>query len=141
MNPWFWIWFSPHLQLPLSGNVTQDIEPVAALFQGRGATGRGKPRLEQQAFHVASYGQQLGLITDVVLALADGRLQEDAHAQESLGRLRQIAARIELLKAAEPDADMAQMGRALTALLELGKTEASQPAEGPHGALPLPTSG
>lgn len=140
MNPWFWIWFSPHLQLPLSGNVTQDIEPVAALFQGRGATGRGKPRLEQQAFHVASYGQQLGLITDVVLALADGRLQDDAHAQASLGRLRQIAARIELLKAAEPDADLAQLGRALQSLLALGSAESQQLAETLRGALPPPTT-
>ena len=138
MNPWCWIWFSPHLQWPLSGNVTQDIEPVAQLFQGQSGRGRGKPHLEQQAFHVASYGQQLGLITEVLLALASERPPHDAHARHALQRLQAIAGRIGLLKGAEPEADMAELARSIALLVAADDPAGRLLAKALREALPAP---
>lgn len=67
MFPWLWFW-SPHLQYPLSGSVEQDYKP----FTNWGFFGAIKPeagdgQIEQKIFDVASYGRQLGLITEVIM--------------------------------------------------------------------------
>jgi len=56
---------------------------------------QGDPAIEKEvAAKVASYGKQLGIITEAVLALADGKAGE----AEPVERLRAIAEKIEKIK-------------------------------------------
>ncbi|MEL6207027.1 MAG: hypothetical protein AAFR47_17175 [Pseudomonadota bacterium] len=53
-----------NFEYPLSGDVIQDISPFFSMQQG-------VPEIEQEIVrHVASYGDQLGALTDAVLVLA-----------------------------------------------------------------------
>jgi hypothetical protein len=64
--PWLWFW-APQLHFPFSGNVAQRIEPDTRwFFQGIDPSA-GDPHIEEKAFAVASYGRQLGLITEVLI--------------------------------------------------------------------------
>lgn len=119
MFPWFWIW-APHLQFPLSGNVSQDIEPVASLFSGATDAEAGDPRIEQKAFDVASYGKQLGLITEVLIEIAEQSLPNNGDANESLRRLKCIRAEIERVKSLEYDVQMKDLERTVKAIRRRG---------------------
>lgn len=102
MFPWLWFW-SPQLHFPLSGSVAQRIEPNTNWFFDAIAPQAGNGRVERKAFEVASYGRQLGLITEVLIDLAEKDPPSTAAARESLERLRAIRAAIERIK--EDDAD------------------------------------
>jgi hypothetical protein len=65
MFPWLWF-FAPQVHYPWSGSVAQQIAPDTDWFFGSIRPGAGDARIEQQAFAVASYGKQLGLITEVL---------------------------------------------------------------------------
>lgn len=97
MFPWFWLW-APQLRLPLSGDVAQDIEPRLDAFFDAIPEQAGDGRIEGQAFRVASYGHQLGVITDLLLELV--RSQPGLLAQDSaaLVELRRIHEEIEQVK-------------------------------------------
>ena len=69
MIPSLWYW-APRFQFPLGGSVAQRIEPD--FFSGI-SVDAGNGEVEREAFDVASYGRQLGLITEVLLsALVQG---------------------------------------------------------------------
>ena len=75
------------------GNLTQPILPGWS-FGNVNVNYAGNPDIEKDVVEkVASYGKQLGIITDAVLALADGK-----KADKAVVRLKEIAARIEKLK-------------------------------------------
>lgn len=98
MFPWFWLW-APQLHLPWSGNVQQDIEPSTSWFFAGIAPQAGNARIEQQAFGVASYGRQLGLLTDVLIDLAEqSAAPRAAEADRALAELRRIRSAIDALK-------------------------------------------
>lgn len=99
MFPWMTIW-APHLNLPWSGSVAQRIEPTT-IFDF--IDGNGDSRIERKAFEEASYGRQIGLITEVVLGLASPavKAQLSPDAKESLGRLTDISKKIEGIKREE----------------------------------------
>jgi hypothetical protein len=100
MTPWFWTW-APQIHLPLSGDVAQRIDPKTVWRFDAIPGWAGDGRLEQRAVNeVASYGRQLGLITEVLLSIARQLPPGDAAARESLARLERIAAEIEGLKPA-----------------------------------------
>jgi hypothetical protein len=136
MFPWLMIW-APQLHFPFSGSVAQQIDPN--WFFGAINPAAGDARIEKQAFEVASYGRQLGLITEVLIELADGRQagQEKGKGRESssprpasseaagdsLGRLKEIRARIEQIKTEDAG------GRALDMEAELIRLQKSHPAE------------
>lgn len=71
MNPWFapysWLYKSP-----LSGDVTQDISPFTNLFSPQIELNfAGNRKIEQKVItEVASYGKQLGILTEALLELA-----------------------------------------------------------------------
>jgi hypothetical protein len=119
MYPWLWLW-APHVEFPLSGNVTQDIEPVANLFSKSIDPGAGNPKIEQKAFEVASYGQQLGLITEVLIEIAENVLPQKGKGHESLQRLKRIEAAIEKLKASEYDSELNDIERKIKAIRRRG---------------------
>ena len=76
------------------GNFTQPILPDWSL-QRVNVNYVGNPEIEREVVEkVASFGKQLGIITDAVLALADGKPKDD----KAVMRLRDIAAKIEELK-------------------------------------------
>src|SRR5687767_8039798 len=115
MFPWYFNW-APVVHYPWSGAVRQMIAPETDWFFNSIAPGGGNPRIEQRVFEeAASYGKQLGLITEVLLAAADeSRLSEDG--KKSLARLKEIAGRIEKIKAQERDAKHQRLKDSLLAL-------------------------
>lgn len=94
MLPWFTFWSNPWFKFPLSGNVTQDIAPVTSWFSPQLELNfAGDQKVESQVVtEVASYGKQLGLLTEAVLELAEGR------SSVSVDKLRELANQIEQIK-------------------------------------------
>jgi len=97
MYPWLWFW-APQFHYPLGGNVVQDIDPVLSLFFAGIKPQAGNAVIERQAFDVASYGKQLGLITEILLAMADPKHADAASVKSSIGELESIRDEIEKLK-------------------------------------------
>jgi hypothetical protein len=106
MFPWLWIW-APQLHYPWSGDVAQRIEPDTDWFFGAIAPQAGVAAVERKAFEVASYGRQLGLITEVLLDLAEQLPAASDEAQAARTRLQDIRKRIDVLKR-EDEADTAR---------------------------------
>lgn len=100
MFPWLWL-FAPQLHFPWSGSVAQQISPSTDWFFAGIPTAAGDARIERDAFSVATYGRQLGLITEVLLDIAQQTDPTSAKGKESLARLQAIRAEIEQLKQAE----------------------------------------
>ena len=101
MYPWFW-WWAPQVHLPFSGNVAQRIDPDTSWFFGAIHPVAGDGAVERRIHEdVASYGRQLGLITEVLLGLTgqDGITAEQA--RDALERLKAIHIEVEELKAHE----------------------------------------
>jgi hypothetical protein len=93
MYPWLWLW-APQFHW----NTSQDVEPVTDWDFASVPSDAGDPRIEKQAVRVASYGKQLGLITEVLLARAGSSLIDGETAADSLARLERIYERIEAVK-------------------------------------------
>lgn len=100
MVPWLWFW-APQIHFPWSGSVAQQIAPDTHWFFSGIAPGAGDARIEEKAFAVASYGKQLGLITEVLLELAAQAPEASARARASIAKLEAIRAAIEAIKTAE----------------------------------------
>lgn len=113
MFPWFWIW-SPTIHMPLSGAVDEDID---AKFNGIDIQA-GNRQVERQAVEVASYGRQLGLITEVLLASVQkiGPLPEAA--ETSLQRLKEIQGSIEQIKAKQAMVDSQKIEQQLQNIMQ-----------------------
>ena len=118
MIPSLWYW-APQFQFPFSGSVAQRIEPD--FFSHIGADA-GNGEIEREAFDVASYGRQLGLISEVLLSMASKDTVTRAKGQESLGRLKVIYDKVEDVKRRH------QAGEIETARLALEKLRQSDPA-------------
>jgi len=105
MFPLFWFW-APQLRLPFSGDVAQDIEPSLDLFFAGIKPHSGNGRIEARAFDVASYGDQLGVITRLLLELAERQPADAQAASKPLRELREIHARIEAIKEDECEREL-----------------------------------
>ncbi|MBO9650275.1 MAG: hypothetical protein J7605_17350 [Variovorax sp.] len=97
MFPWLWFW-SPVFHLPFSGSVAQQIEPDTNWFFAGIPQQAGNGRLEKKAFEVASYGRQLGWITEVLLAAKGSDAVAPAKAEASLQKLQAAYREIEAVK-------------------------------------------
>ncbi len=122
MYPWLWFW-APRLHFPFSGDVAQDIEPNTKWFFDAIRPDAGVASVEERAFAVASYGRQLGLITEVLLSLADQKAIDPEGAGRSLERLKSIYREIEDLK----NEDLAISANAVSE--ELERLRKRSPAE------------
>ncbi len=90
--PAFAGWDSGDRQEPLSGDVSQWFKILSPTIT---VTGRGEPELEAQIVRdVATYGAQLGPITDILLALASAK----EPPAEALAKLREICDGIQAKK-------------------------------------------
>jgi hypothetical protein len=97
MYPWLFLW-APQLQLPFSGDVAQRIEPRTQWFFDGIDTASGDPVIERKAFEVATYGRQLGLITELLLDVAAQTPPRTRAGRAARQRLQKIQAQIEQLK-------------------------------------------
>jgi hypothetical protein len=95
MFPWLWI-YAPQISWPLSGAVTEAIS-TDAFFRGI-KPGAGVPAIEQQVFDQASYGKQLGWLTDVLVEAIDPATLHTADAQASLVNLKKLRAKVDQIK-------------------------------------------
>ena len=110
-NPW-WPWGQSNVAEPLSGDVSQWFRIFSPSIT---VEGRGDPDLEGRIVRdVATYGAQLGQISAIVLALADG---EKAPAEE-LAKLRAIVDDIEKLKESYKQGALDRARAAMLALRE-----------------------
>jgi hypothetical protein len=100
MFPWLWIW-APHLNYPWSGPVAQRIEPNTNWFFDAIGEDAGDRVIERKAFEVASYGRQLGLLTEILIEIADRQAPLDRDAADSLARLKRIQGQIKGIKEQE----------------------------------------
>lgn len=107
MFPWLFLW-APQLQLPFSGDVAQRIEPRTQWFFDGIDSASGDPVIERKAFEVASYGRQLGLITELLQDLAVQTPPRTAAGRKARERLLAIQAEIERIKT-EDAASQVQM--------------------------------
>ena len=99
--------------MPWSGSVAQQIEPNTSWLFNSILPSAGSARIEKRAFDVASYGRQLGLITEVLVGLAGqaGALQPLTAA--ALDKLNAIKAQIDQIKIAESHSNADQIERPL----------------------------
>ena len=96
MFPWFWWHLAPRYEFPLSGNVTQDF--LMETFFSAIKPSAGDGRIEQKAFESASYGKQIGLISELLLSLADSKVVDADKANSALRKLEKIYSDIEEIK-------------------------------------------
>jgi hypothetical protein len=138
MFPWLWFW-SPTLHLPFSGSVAQQIEPDTQWFFAGIPAQAGNGQIEKKAFEVASYGSQLGWITEVLLAQASPGSVDAAQAAGALRKLEQAHAQIEVVKK-QSRAELAEAASAALARLQQADPAAYERllASAAAGPRPLP---
>lgn len=115
MFPWMWIFYAPQYRFPWGGDWAQQVDTdtvVRALTPG----GSGNAQVEKQALGIASYGRQLGWLTEALLGNQSGA---DSAAQQqgalALQRLREAQQRIDALK---PQEDAQALATQAAAALE-----------------------
>jgi hypothetical protein len=122
MFPWLWFW-APQIHFPWSGSVAQQIEPSTSWFFDGIRPSAGVAGIEKRAFDVATYGRQLGLITEVLLELAERSQPLSAAAARSVERLKAIQAAIENIKVEEDRLSALQIESRLAELKERSSGE------------------
>ncbi len=100
MHPWTFLW-APQFYFPWSGSVTQHNDPKTNWFSEHIDRKAGDPAIEEKAFEIATYGKQLGIISEVLIDLAEQSELTSDKAKTSLSRLKDISAAIEQVKQAE----------------------------------------
>jgi hypothetical protein len=101
----------PAFRLPLSGNVTQSINPWTMLFNPVGSQvglvniemgQSSQPAVEEEVLSdVASYGRQIGRIEEALLVLLDHFNPSralTAQEQQAIDDLRELAAQVARIK-------------------------------------------
>jgi hypothetical protein len=120
MYPWLFFW-APQVHFPWSGNVSQDIEPNTTWFADMIRPGAGNARIEEKAFGVASYGKQLGHLTDLLIELAaqpGTSLSPDG--MKTLSSLREIRQSIEAIKTHEYQNQVQRLAAEIDAMRQHG---------------------
>lgn len=96
MFPWL-LWWSPSFYFPFSGAVSQDIE--TDWFESEITPESGDSNIERRVFRdVASYGTQIGLLNEAVLALAEELKPEAIEQSNALRRLKELQEQVERVK-------------------------------------------
>ena len=101
----------PAFRLPLSGNVTQSINPWTMLFNPVGSQvglvnidlgQSSQPEVEQEVLNdVASYGKQIGRIEDALVVLLDHfnpKRPLTDQEQQAIDSLRELVAQVQKVK-------------------------------------------
>lgn len=118
MFPWLYNW-SPVYHFPFSGGVNQNIEPDFDWFFGRINPAAGHAKIEKRVFEeVGSYGKQLGLISEVLLELAETQDKKTQSNSLSLQRLRALVEQVESIKAQEHESTRQDLKASLVSFRE-----------------------
>ena len=125
MNPWQLFW-APQFHFPFGGSVAQRIEPNTNWFFGSIQPGAGDAVVEQQAFEIASYGKQLGLITEILLDVVGRAEPITAEGQKALEDLRKIRTAIEGLKDQNTDMLVADVESKVNRIRKRDKAKAQE---------------
>jgi hypothetical protein len=133
MYPWLWFW-APQTYLPWSGDVIQQIDPTTSWFFRGIRPSAGDAEIEEKAFSIASYGKQLGLITEVLIDLAEQVGTKSAKSAESMDRLKLIREAIEQIKTAQRASRLSDIA---TEVAELKRRGGSEYTELSRTLLPL----
>ena len=89
-------WLQSNFNFPLSGDVKQAIDPDWFFYTIEAEV--GDREIEKEVFlKVASYGRQLGVITETLLSIAD-ELKLSSENIEALSRLKQLQTEIDAIK-------------------------------------------
>ncbi|NRR32426.1 hypothetical protein HSX11_19860 [Oxalobacteraceae bacterium] len=128
----FW---APQVHLPWSGSVAQTIDLERFFNAIPAQSGDGK--IEREAFEVASYGSQLGWLTEVLLDITRSAPPAAPEARAALSYLVEANDKIqELKKAGKAEAE--RQARSIEdSLLALKKTDAARFASLSERLLPL----
>lgn len=130
MPPWFWLFWAPQIHWPLSGAVTQD-------FFASFPPTAGDAAIEREVFSTASYGRQIGWLTELLLAgqagADDAARSRGAAARE---RLQAVQDKVDALKALRGRDDRAEAERALDRLGRADAAALRQLLEAHLSALP-----
>ena len=97
MYPWYFLW-TPQIYFPWSGDIIQRINPNTNWFSDMISPDAGNAEMEKNAFEIASYGKQLGLITEILIEIAEDVTPKSDAGKESLRRLKRIQQQIESKK-------------------------------------------
>ena len=124
MNPWQLFW-APQFHFPFGGSVAQRIEPNTNWFFGAIQPGAGDGVIEKKAFEIASYGKQLGVITDLLLDLAAITKPSTEEGERALDTLRDIRKKIEELKLQDLDATTADIESKMRRVRKKSKSKAA----------------
>ncbi|MBA5636695.1 hypothetical protein H3H37_06465 [Duganella sp. LX20W] len=111
MYPMQWFW-APQLHFPWSGGVAQQIELDRFFDAIPPEAGDGK--IERKAFDVASYGRQLGWISEVLLDLAKVTPPSSIPARKALESLTVADQEIQHIKHAEDACRLAMTAQTIT---------------------------
>lgn len=95
MYPMLWFW-APQVHFPWSGGVAQQIGLDRFFDAIPPKAGDGE--IEHKAFDVASYGSQLGWISEILLDMASANPPKSDQAQEALLSLHLANEKIQQLK-------------------------------------------
>src|SRR5712671_823488 len=125
MNPWQLFW-APQFHFPFGGNVAQRIEPDTNWFFGAIRPAAGDGATEQKAFEVASYGRQLGLITELLLDLAGQTPPATDEGKMAAVRLREIKMQIDQLKVQDVDSLVADVEAKLSRIKSKDQAKAEE---------------
>ncbi len=102
MWPWMWINYAPNYRLAGTGDWAQQVD-TNTVMDALTRSGSTNPAVERKAIDIASYGKQLGWITEVLLGL-DAKDDADVQRQAvaSLQQLRVVHQKIDALKPVGP---------------------------------------
>ncbi len=117
MNPWE-MWNSALARLPFGGDLSQSIAPLTNWFSPNVEVNfAGNRRIEGDIVtNVASYGKQLGLLTEAVVALSGN------NNSPAVKKLRDLAKEIETRKMQHKDDVLRQARKSLETLQKLDPT-------------------
>ncbi len=115
MFPWIVFW-SPHVTFPFGGAVNQKIEPDTQWFFDAIPPKAGNANIEKQAFAIASYGKQLGLLIKLLDDLAVQLPPTTEQGQEAHAKLKAIQNEVQKLKHTDTEQALANIEASLQQL-------------------------
>ena len=98
MNPWNTLW-APLFEFPFSGNVVQEIAPETDWFSANIDPTTGDAELEREIFQtVASYGKQIGILNEVLLAFVEEVKPDALKELKAMQELKELQKKIDKIK-------------------------------------------
>lgn len=98
MFPWLFLW-NPQYYFPFSGTLSQEVAPDTRWFFGAIPAAAGDGQVEKEVFEANSYGRQIGVLSDVLMSIAEPASMTPAEAKCALERFQTIYQEVNQIKA------------------------------------------